>query len=1469
MAKTAQPVIVFQQSLADHPDAHFAKKVLKDYPNLGELRQTRRLSPGYSGARVYLATVTLRGTPPTHWVLKIGDEVDLGIENEAVDVGMASPASNSLVPRLRYFSEQGVGLLVYQFAGLDGQSPIDLAAGLASYSATELLKSTLDTISAWGSQPDWKSDHVTKKVQQWASPKLEQLPESVKSLSDRKAIYFPDLGVTLANPVYYIKRKNLPRLECPAPFSFTHGDLNLHNVLFPTNSKKEPDPSNPRLIDFRHAGTDQWSIVDLAKLEACIRHQFLATPANHAELSAVVAFLDTSSESLSLRRPPEIIAEKRVQEYWRHITTIRETAIRLLGENLESSAVCYWGTLLSYSLGYASYGNRSEFARRASFMDACQIYTRHFQSADLSGAQGTIPLQPGLSSEVHANVPELSWAAAGLLKKAVQAGNAALIVGSTLGRQQGVEPLPRFLQNVHRDLNKDAPPTDSLRILLASLHNQSSRQSIVNAINGRVKNLQPLQNFELIASCPWAAVGTLHYHSLVRSALKNPPHTLFVVESESELDSATADLAPATTIYFPFLGDSESRAANVPLALTEVQNRFQLLGRVTELLRRKLQPISLILWKCEEIDVELLLELHRSAAAGGSIDCYYLSDQENPERENQLKAIGINPVRARLEELINSTADSASPPIHRASGIEWRRGESVYQLPRVSEHTHGLLEYFTSLGAITATKSADDDFLLGAPVRIEDIQDGRVVRRSVVEDKVAPAIGDALASRRDRVRTVLLQGRPGAGVSTVLSLVAMQITTNELCPCLVLARSHGHESDTWRTAGQLIGEISNQVGRPASLIVDASDFDPREFNQLAEGVHERNGDVVIVLGGRPEVVAQACRAMQLDERFTIDIPDSLEAGEWRTLAKILRAEGFSAHLDEDNLAQRLADVNLLLPAIYEATDRQNRKFREIVIWEYSRHSSDQSVQRAYRLVCAFGVFGIRLTQYWLLKAVGGTSVQDASRILSALSDDIVVESGDPNDVIQGELLLAPRHRLIAEAVLDHSVPDTDHRLADVRSLIETANLASRKEGGAIKTLLTRKGLFVEWLISELGHDRGRREAIALLDSALEHSESLDIIRITLLHQSALLLRDVRQLDEAIRQAQSAYDMDTSNPASAHVLGLVHRARALDSWRGGEGTSPGESEMRARSHEQEALTFFDQVRKQQPHKEYGYEAEARYLRMKQEILASGRNHWPASKVILEEEARLGLSRSLRLLAEAKTRVRWNDLVESPKTRAIVLSQIGRFEEAWAEINNVLSRTADLVRRSKVLEVALGLAVSCSEWILAEQTASELIDGGSRSPFVFLAQDDALKHEGRNGDRLERLRESAEEWNREDIETQLRWTGLCLEANDWTAAKQALIRAQRSAQRLGLTIFEQNRKRDVLKDKGGQPKQLVGSIERLFRPYEGLVRMSADWAGAEDVYFRSDSNAEFEIGTEVTFELSWSIRGLRANLLSQRE
>lgn len=1458
--------VIFQQSLANRPDAGVVEKLVAGYPGLTVLRQTRVMSGGYSGARVYLAVAELRGTPPAHWILKVGDAADLGAESKAYDVCKASPAGTIAVPRIHFAETDGTALLIYDFAGLNGEPPLDLHDGLREYEAHEMVGAAVDNVSQWLSQPEWKSDHITNKVRDWTAPRIAQLPVELAALNDAKTLYFPDVGHALSNPGYYISRRMLPRVEARVPFAFTHGDLNLRNVLFATNQRKQPDPTKLRIIDFRHAGTEQWAIIDLAKLEACIRHQYLDDPSTHGELAQHVAFIDASTSSLRLDRPPELLSgNSLLQDLWRHLSRVRIAAAQVLPD--ENAQKAYWAALMSYAISYASYENRTLYGRRLAYLDAACVFTRHFQQPDLKSGQTAVPLQSGLSAEIEAVLQPTSWTAATLVSRLISRGEAVLVVGHRFGRVAGAEPFAAFLQNLHKDLGKIPPPTSSTKLLFGSLGRAASRDAVAAAIRKRVGRWSDPEELAQLQTSQWALVVYLHCGSFVRRGLTAGRGDAVIVDDEDQLPAAAANLTDSATIYLPFYGDSDSGSRTYPLSPRELEARLGLVSRAVEIIKRRLRPLCIVFWRCEDVDPELLVDLRLQMGDGDGLEAFYVTDEESPEREGALSSVGIIPIRARLEEL--SRLGPEPKPAGHVPPTEsvWRRGETVYRLPNVERQTAGLLGLFREVHAVGAFRAAQTSFLLGAPPTASDIEDGRVLKRHLVEAELVPAIQGGMVRSRDRIRWVFVEGRPGAGVSTCLCLAAHYLSIREIAPVFVFTRTEGSDLDQWRTAGELLGEVSKQVDRPVVVFLDSTDVDARLLDRgLAAGMLTRRGELIVVVGGRVESMLKLKRDLDLAGTASVTVPDTLSDQEWSALAGIVRGEGFSSQISQSELTERMRRVGLLLPAIYEGTDRQNRKFKEIVAYEYHRYSRDQLVQRAYRLVCLAGAYGVSLTQYWLLKAVGGASVAHATTILGALSRDIVVERPMGAGTPEGDLTIGPRHRLIADAVLDIAVPDPEHRLADARSLIASANLGSRSEGSAVARLLSRKNAFREWLVNEFGYERADLEAIELFETLLDRGDIHPFVEVTLRHHFALTLRTKHDHDGALEQAKKAYDLDRENPASAHVLGLVHEAKALAGWRSAFISRDPEGFARALVEEQEATSFFGQSRAQQPAEEYGYESEARYLRRKQEIFSDSRNLGRVPPE-LEAQGATAIARGLRLVHEAEIRVPPGSLIETRHTKARLLAQVGDFDAAWSLLQEMISDARDSVARNELRELAATIAAMHQRWDDVRQEASCLVENGVRSPYVYLLLDDALAALGHDAERQTRMRESAEEWNREDLETLVRWGGICAQGANWERAATVLHRAERAAQRLGLSTTEQFRRRGAVRSSDGTVARFVGEIARLFRPYEGLIQ-PAGTSASVGVYFRDgeDSSRAREIGDRVEFSVTWRIRGLRAEDLT---
>jgi len=932
-------------------------------------------------------------------------------------------------------------------------------------------------------------------------------------------------------------------------------------------------------------------------------------------------------------------------------------------------------------------------------------------------------------------------------------------------------------------------------------------------------------------------------------------------------------------VFVPLFGDVDSQEERAVVSAVEYRERLVLLGRVGEYLERRRRPLSVLFWKCEDMSVEFIAEIRDSLSARltSPVDVYFLSDEEDAPRDVTLDALGLIRLRGRLEDFPETGASPADAPL---GATRWRRGDFVVNLPDAGRLTRGLLGYFQDTGRLRAiVPDEEDGFLLGAPVSREDILSGRVVKREVIASKLMPAIQGAFASRGAQVRVVLVRGRAGAGVSTSLCVAAHELLSNEVCPVLVVARNEGYGKSEWQQAGEIASEIAQLCQRPVVVFWEVAEGSAPRIEEFAEGASRRKGEVVLVLGGRKETLNDFGVRFNVADDWQVEIPDHLRKPEARALAGILQENGFSSGVDLETLAERIFEVGILLPAIYEATDRKNRKFREIVAFEYRRYDRDKLTQRAYRLVCLLSAYGHRIGQFWLLKSIGSASIHDAPIVLGRLAADVVREREDPRNA-PDEVLFSARHRLIAEEVLGIAYSEAAHRLVDLKILIRNSNMASSEEGETVAAVLLRRGAMMTWLREAFeGRDEAfYEEARTLYEEALQNRPIGPRAETTLRQQFAMLFRSCGHYDEAIAQAEAAYALDRSNPASIHILGLTHEARALASWER-VSVSPQDSKAlgAAFADEKDATTFFRESRSIQPREEYGYESEARYLRKRNDVL-KGLNTAKATGEVRElvKESRRGLYAALDLLRQVEMHVPAERRRESGETKSIVLAAVGDLDHAIQVIGaEIDAANGDPIRRIRLLTLGAALAAEARRWSECIAYCKDAIASGHHAAAIYATLDGALEQGG--GSREERkryLRESAETWNKENLHALVAWARFCLEDREWERAQTAVRAADEISRREGISHFEREKVRGRLMarlpDGRREVTRLTGSVDRLIRAFEGKVRID----GVPDnvsLYFRvgDETASRIKIGSRVSFSVVLRLIGLSAGDLRVEE
>ena len=1457
--------VTLPQSEANSPAASTLPVLLAQHPDLQSFNSWKRLSGGYGPCSIYLGSADFgSGEALNPWIIKFGPADEIRSENDAHILAKSYIPQDNLAGHIATYVSDDFGVLIYDLVGYKGEPPIDFAAAIGRIEAPKAAEAIASLISNWSAQIKWRTDNLTAQITKWVAPKLETYPSDLLALSDTLTINSPDFAAAYSNPLYYLKR-GLRRTELKCPFGFTHGDLNLRNILFHKSGPSAIQADRPIIIDCRYGSVEQYSVLDFAKLEACLRYQLFNHLDSYSSVEQAVLFLTASRAKLFLDNPPEGLSDKNLQELWRACVPLRSAASSIFSQNQESELV-YWGALLAYALSSVNY-NLSLASRNLAFLDAAAILTDRFQPRDASAPQQVLRIH-GIYS------PPVVTEAAGctsvppLLLDAIIRHQCVLVIGSNYGRSSGFESVTTTVQHIYVDILKENAPSTSMETNLQVLARRAPRHEIVKAIRKSVGSYGPSFDKAAIRDIPATAYIALLFSDEPYIALSETQEVLRI-DSVNDAVAAIDSITDGKVIYFPFYGDALSPIDTFGVDMTDRLYRRQMLDQIKVALDRRQRPISLLFWKCEDISGDSLGSFREffSASISVPVDCYFLSDQAEHQRDAVLDALDFTRIRCTLKELSKALSDH-------------QNGKPPAQLKAITYSakalTHGLLSSFDEAGSVTVGQSNENSaFLLGAPPSIADFSENRVVIRQDVLGYILPAVRSISTLKSAIPSPILLSGRAGSGVTTVLTMLGISVLRDLKWPVFVMNLSAWITPEELSNAGSILAEFSKRDNTPVLLLIDTGTWTAKDLGYLLTAAAEFKGEIVPVLGGRKDILTEISQLPWAKHARRIDIEDSLNKEQWGILAQILQANGYCLNIGLDVLQKRLSNVGYLLPAIYEATDGRNRKFREIVAYEYGRYSSNQLVQRAYRLICYLGAFDRPIGQYWLLKALGSRGVSDGARILNALADDIVKwdSSGDFADI-----LVKPRHRIIAEEVLTIAVPDPTHRLADWRDIFATANLGSRKEGSVVADLLSHRGPFIQWVRNAFQPPKAADSRIEeLYKTVLDNIPIHPSVELTIRQHFALTLRYHRKYEDALDEIRKAMEIDENNVATIHIMGLVHEARATRAWRdilpdqySRDSKLRDDSFARALANEADAAEFFLRTRERQPYEEYGYVSEARYYNKKFRILRDAKNIPELTDS--QRESKYQLYTALTLIQSAESRIPKERRKELFSTKATLLGSMGNISAAFQGIEKGIENAVDPVARSRLRRAAATLAAELKEWDRCHGYCTQLIEDGEHDASLYLMNDQALASLFASPDkRWSCLRESIEIWNRNDVQTLLRAAILMLYRGDWSGALLALQRADKSAQLCEMTIYSRDELIEILKADGpysALPLTVEGQVLRMWRPYEGLV--SSPWL-TSGIWFRLTRDEEGNIGVadSVSYQVGVRIRGLRAICLRSHE
>lgn len=1450
-------IVVMPQSEANSADGDAIESLLEGMKRISRLECLFRMSGGYSDSRIYLARAELNGTPAAQpWIVKLGPTHDIEQDYDGLVLARAFVPPAHMASPVECLRGNTLSLLLLDYAAYYGRPPLTLEALIAGVEAEEGIAATAQLVQQWVTKTSTsRTYNVGAWLKEKSATKLTRLPAHLKATSSFKNILSPDFGEVYANPLYYLDR-DLKRRDTRAPFSFCHGDLNLRNVLFGRDDDASILTSRPVLIDFSHASDNAIGIYDLCRLEATLRYPSKSTKDSNS-LQQTVSFLSQTRQSIKLGAPASF-TDKGLQELWRCVRIIRASVMAILGTSNAEAEITYWAALIAEALRLATYESLPQESRTLAFLDAAAIFSKHFQDRAPGERQYILHAHqfyspPVVHTEEATRVTTATNAP--LLLASITRGQTILVIGPDFPRLSGGDPFRIFAQRLYKDVTRtDAPPIGPV-LLLEALHKKATRQDIHKGIRDRVKPLT-LRDDAVFASAPWSAVLYYHFDSLPYEALIRRREPIRISGKDSAVrqgDAITAGAYP----YIPLHGDAESKPDDLVLTGTDRRERAGMLSVVGRALEQKQDALTLLFWRCEELATEELAEFREQLTidTAVSVDSYFLSDVADGGRDAGLAAVDIISVNDSMEGLVAALPTAPDKQFDTTGAISWHGSAENFFIPNLGRYTRGLVRLYAGSLSPTDAHRTPVSFLLGASATSDDIADGRVVHRRVLDDSLLPAIRSVLADGNRGMRAVVVTGRAGAGVSTLMCHAAHILDRDKVGPIVVADTRLARGMKEWEDAGQLLAEVSLATRSTVLFFAEASDQILPALLRCVRSCVEGGGRLVAILGGRKDALLYMTPTEIRTLHYKpVHVADRLSKVEWLALARVLKKYGFSPDKPATQLAAAMEDVGRLLPALFEATDGKNRRFRDIVAYEYGRYANDAVIQRAYRYICTLGAFNVPLSQYWLLKALGDRGVQEAQRILSALSEDIVVTKEGGNDDA-GDVQVSPIHRVIADEVAAVATPDSTDRLRDIERLVLAANMANKSQGTAIASLLYNRGPLVSWITSHLTSTAHANEWIVkLYDGALSnvpiHPDAENHLR---QHYALYLLRR-EQFTEALRHLRRAREIDSENSATLHILGLCFEKRAVSSWRQYAATLSTVPLTRARSDEQEALEFFRTVRDMKPMEEHGYESEARYYRKKLESLNGG--EVPSE---IHQEAMAHLFHGLWLLRSAEARVSPEELKETPTTRARILRAAGSLDAAIDALRKALLAAQDSVQRVRVMRSLATLMMEKKNWTEAIEFWRRLLQEGERDAALYLSLDDCGREAGASiAERIDAFRDSVEQFNRWDIETQLRWADLSLLRGYFADAIDALRRADDVAKE-SVSILERDRIRGMVND-GGTRRRFSGRIRRLLRPDEGYIAVTGH---SSEVWFRGSGGGDLpKIGDRVTFALGWRIRGLRA-------
>lgn len=439
-------------------------------------------------------------------------------------------------------------------------------------------------------------------------------------------------------------------------------------------------------------------------------------------------------------------------------------------------------------------------------------------------------------------------------------------------------------------------------------------------------------------------------------------------------------------------------------------------------------------------------------------------------------------------------------------------------------------------------------------------------QRDVTDEIVLESIE---SGSRDGPNLILILAEAGAGKTTILRRVGLDLATVWGLPVFSLRERAALEFDLLANASRLIGQ------RLIVLVDDGADRAAEVADFMERATSSRLPVTLIAAARTNEWKARTAElAIPKTSEFEVRHLSSEEID--RVLAKLeeFNELGELAGLSTGERTDRfrLAAERQLLVALREATE--GKRFDEIVRDEYDRIPTDEA-KKAYLYISALYQVRVPLRAGVLRRLLDLPFDQFTDRLV-APAQGVIIEDEDP----QG-LAYRARHPVIAQIVVNYLLPSAQDKLAMYTTIVNALDLGYEEDATAFARISRNR---------QLVDDLGLYDLKAAFYQACHETNPKDAL---VLHHWAIAAMDVGRFGVAEDLLNRARDMYPRDLSIQHGLGMLAFRRfeneAQGSW--------------ASLHFDRAQQAFERMIRRAPGRAVAYDSLARLFIRKGELSPS--------------------------------------------------------------------------------------------------------------------------------------------------------------------------------------------------------------------------------------------------------------------------